>query len=79
MLLFNVLCTVLLFMPDKTVCSCQVPERSALGVGYGARPAQFSGKESVETQQRWERHDEGQRKIHLGRDAGGSADCQFII
>jgi hypothetical protein len=30
-------------------------------------------KESVGTQQRWGNHDERQRRIHSGRDEGGSA------
>jgi hypothetical protein len=34
---------------------------------------QFKGKESVGTQQRRERHDEGHRRTHSGRGAGGSA------
>jgi hypothetical protein len=47
--------------------------RSGGGVRCGARPAQFKGKESVGTQQRWRRHDKRQRGTHSGHDAGGSA------
>jgi hypothetical protein len=66
-------------VPDETVGSCLDPglPRASLqgggGIGHGARPAQFRGKESVRTQQRWERHDKGQGKMHSGPDAGGSA------
>ncbi len=38
-----------------------------------ARPTCWGGKRSVGIQQRWRKHDEGQRGIYSGCDAGGSA------
>jgi hypothetical protein len=51
-------------VPDKTVGSCLDPElpRPVYRIGCRARPTQLKEKESVGTQQRWERHDEGQEE-----------------
>jgi hypothetical protein len=37
-----------------------------------ARPPYWEGRRSARIQQRWRKHDEGQRGIYSGRDAGGS-------
>ncbi len=64
-------------VPDKNVGSWVNPKLPGTslwggGVRCRARPTQFERKESVGTQQRWGRHDKGQRRTHLGHDAGGS-------
>jgi hypothetical protein len=69
----EVICILCARQNCEQLSGSMVPwNRSAGGVGCGARSVQ-KGKESVETRQRWERHDEGQRGSSSGRDAGGSA------
>ncbi len=52
-------------------------EKGGTGGGGGgrgrARPTYWGGERSVRIQQRWSKHDEGQRGIYSGCDAAGSA------